>query len=182
MKNKEKQVEDIETIIKSNLAEGSFASAFAKKVAIQIAEYYQSKLSENSMVLLSREEYEKLLRKYFVIKVLPYGDYYTGINKKQREIFDCSNKKFAKRFVSVKETKSVTDILDEIGYEYSIEEVDEDLQLSKEIVEKFAKDLLSVWDDLEKWSEEMYEPHSGITPAHIKECIKQFRADEIKEG
>lgn len=50
----------------------------------------------------------------------------------------------------------------------------------KEAVEKFAKDLLSVWDILEKWSEKYYEPHSGITPAHIKEYAKQFGV-EIKE-
>ena len=49
----------------------------------------------------------------------------------------------------------------------------------KEAVEKFAKDLLSVWDILEKWSEKYYEPHSGITPAHIKEYAKQFGV-EIK--
>ena len=53
-------------------------------------------------------------------------------------------------------------------------------QSSKEAVEKFAKDLLSVWDILEKWSEKYYEPHSGITPAHIKEYAKQFGV-EIKE-
>ena len=50
----------------------------------------------------------------------------------------------------------------------------------KETAEKFAKDLLSIWGDLEKWSEKYYEPHSGITPAHIKERAKQFGV-EIKE-
>lgn len=54
-----KQIEEIETIIKSNLAEGSFANAFARKVAIQIVEHYQPKLPEDSVVL-SREEYELL--------------------------------------------------------------------------------------------------------------------------
>ena len=48
------------------------------------------------------------------------------------------------------------------------------IEIRKETAEKFAKDLLSVWDILEKWSEKYYEPHSGITPAHIKECAKQF--------
>lgn len=55
----EKQlIEEIETIIKSNLAEGSFANAFARKVAIQIVEQYQPKLSEDSVVL-TREELAK---------------------------------------------------------------------------------------------------------------------------
>lgn len=62
MGNKKKQIEEIEeieTIIKSNLTEGRFASAFAKKVAIQIAEHYQSKLPEDSIVL-PKEEFEYL--------------------------------------------------------------------------------------------------------------------------
>lgn len=59
MKDKEKQIEDVETIIKSNLAEGSFANTFARKVAIQIVEHYQPKLPEDSVVL-SREEYKNL--------------------------------------------------------------------------------------------------------------------------
>lgn len=64
---------------------------------------------------------------------------------------------------------------------YSKETLEKKLaQASKETVEKFAKDLLSVWDDLEKWSEKYYEPHSGITPKHIKEYAKQFNV-EIKE-
>ena len=50
----------------------------------------------------------------------------------------------------------------------------------KESIEKFVKDLLAVWDDLEKWSKKYYEPHSGITPAHIKELAKQLGV-EIKE-
>lgn len=54
MSDKE-MIEEIETIIKSNLAEGSFANAFARKVAIQIVEHYQSKHPEDSVVL-SREE------------------------------------------------------------------------------------------------------------------------------
>ena len=60
MGEKEKQIEEIETIIKSNLAEGSFANAFARKVAIQIVEHYQPKLPKDSVVL-SKEEFEKLL-------------------------------------------------------------------------------------------------------------------------
>lgn len=59
MEDREKQIEEIETIIKSNLAEGSFASAFAKKVAIQIVEYYQSKFSDS--VVLSKEDKAKLV-------------------------------------------------------------------------------------------------------------------------
>ncbi len=58
---------------------------------------------------------------------------------------------------------------------------DDSKKASKETAEKFAKDLLAVWDDLEKWSEKYYEPHSGITPAHIKEYAKQFGV-EIKEN
>lgn len=54
-----KQIEEIETIIKSNLAEGSFANAFARKVAIQIVEHYQPKLPEDSVVL-SKEEYDEI--------------------------------------------------------------------------------------------------------------------------
>lgn len=60
MTEQEKQVKEIETIIKSNLAEGSFANAFARKVAIQIVEHYQPKLPEGSVVL-SREGYDELL-------------------------------------------------------------------------------------------------------------------------
>ena len=48
MKDKE-MIEEIETIIKSNLAEGSFANAFARKVAIQIVEHYQPKLPEDTV-------------------------------------------------------------------------------------------------------------------------------------
>ena len=55
--DKENQIREIETIIKSNLAEGSFANAFAKKVAIQIVEYYQPKLPEDRVVL-SKEDYQ----------------------------------------------------------------------------------------------------------------------------
>lgn len=58
-----KQIEEIETIIKSNLAEGSFANAFARKVAIQIVEHYQPKLPEDSVVL-SMEEWECLHTDY----------------------------------------------------------------------------------------------------------------------
>ena len=50
----------------------------------------------------------------------------------------------------------------------------------RESIEKFVKDLLAVWDDLEKWSKKYYEPHSGITPVHIKKFAKQFGV-EIKE-
>ena len=48
MKDREKQIEEIETIIKSNLAEGSFANAFARKVAIQIVEHHQTKLPKKT--------------------------------------------------------------------------------------------------------------------------------------
>ena len=54
----EKQIEEIETIIKSNLTEGSFANAFAKKVAIQIAEYYQL-IAKGSVTLFSKAELEE---------------------------------------------------------------------------------------------------------------------------
>ena len=62
MKDREKQIEEVETIIKSNLAEGSFANAFARKVASQIVEHYQSKLPEDSVVL-SADEFANL-KKY----------------------------------------------------------------------------------------------------------------------
>lgn len=51
MEDKEKQIKEIETIIKSNLAEGSYASVFARKVAIQIVEHCQLNPSEDSFVL-----------------------------------------------------------------------------------------------------------------------------------
>jgi molecular chaperone GrpE (heat shock protein) len=114
-----------------------------KKVAIQIVEYYQSKLSEDSIVLLPKEEYEKLQTD---MRRLAYQNCNLTIENKNLK-----------------------------------EDLDIEILKGKEAVEKFAKDLLAIWDDLEKWSEKYYEPHSGITPAHIKECIKQFRVDEIKE-
>ena len=84
MKDEEKQTKEIETIIKSNLAEGSFASAFAKKVAIQIAEHYQPKLPEDSVVL-SREEWEKLLKikEEASIKEI---NYFSNLHKLQKEL------------------------------------------------------------------------------------------------
>ena len=128
-------------------------------------------LLKDSMVL-SREEFEKLLRKYFVIKVLPYG-YYTGINKKYGEIFDCSDKKFAKRFISVEETKSITGMLDRVGYEYFVEEVDEDLQSRKEMTEKIFAELFYIASI----------HHSDIANilAWAKDKVKQLGI-EIKEG
>ena len=80
MKDKKNQIEEIETIIKSNLAEGSFANAFARKVAIQIVEHYQLKLPEdsvvqptvqsysthdNDLVVLSKPEKQKLLHEMY---------------------------------------------------------------------------------------------------------------------
>ena len=65
------------------------------------------------------------MEKHFVIKVLPYG-YYAGQTKKYGDMFDCSPKRFAKRFNSIAETNSITKMLDRAGYhagyDYFIEE------------------------------------------------------------
>ena len=58
MKDAEKQVKEIETIVKSNLAEGSFASVFARKVATQIVEHYQL-VDKDNVTLFSKEELEE---------------------------------------------------------------------------------------------------------------------------
>jgi hypothetical protein len=100
MKDKEKQIEEIETIIKSNLAEGSYANAFARKVAIQISEHYQPKLPEDSVVL-SREEFNNLEQKIADLKIS--ADF---CKQQEEKIVDLSYDKFElKQEISEKDNK-----------------------------------------------------------------------------